>query len=123
MKTVSITMWLLLLTSINVGQEKAALSFPVPLNHFYLSLDPDTYAAIDNHKFLQTEFAVFERRTTVRADKAYTGIYFYGIHTYFEFFDSSTQTEFKRDSSGLAFGVERPEALKSLQARLTAPPP
>ncbi len=123
MKTFSIAMWLLLFTSVSAGQEKAALSFPAPLNHFYLTLDPDTYAAIENNMFLQTEFAAFERRTTVRADKTYTGIYFYGNHTYFEFFDSSKQTEFKQASSGLAFGVERPQALKSLQARLTAAPP
>lgn len=124
MKTALIIMiWLLTFSSITYAQKKALLSFPVPLNHFFLSLDPDTYAAIENSKFLQTEFAAFERRTTVRADRTYTGIYLYGTHTYFEFFDASKQTQFKPGSSGIAFGVERPEALKALQARLSVAQP
>lgn len=118
-----IMLWLLTIASTSAAEEKAASSFPVPLNHFYLALDPETYAAIDGSDFLQKEFAVFERRTTVRTDKTYTGIYFYGVHTYFEFFDASKQTEFQQDRSGIAFAVERPGALKSLQASLAAPPP
>jgi hypothetical protein len=124
MKTLLVIMiWSMIFSSGTAAQEKTPLSFPVPLNHFYLSLDPDTYAAIENSKFMRAEFAVFERRTTVRTDKTYTGIYFYGLHTYFEFFDASKQTEFKLDSSGVAFAVERPEGLKVLQARLAAAAP
>jgi Family of unknown function (DUF5829) len=118
-----IILWLLTLASISAAGEKPASSLRVSLNHFYLALDPDTYAAIEGSDFLQKEFAVFERRTTVRTDKTYTGIYFYGTHTYFEFFDASRQTEFQQDHSGIAFGVERPGALKTLQARLGLDPP
>lgn len=118
-----ITLWLVTLASLSAAGEKAASSFPVPLNHFYLALDSETYAAIESSDFLQKEFAVFERRTTVRTDKTYTGIYFYGIHTYFEFFDASKQTEFQQDRSGIAFAVERPGALKNFQARLAASAP
>lgn len=123
MKIVSTATLLLVLSAISIAQNRAAASVAVPLNHFYLSLDHETYAAIDKNSFLQTEFAVFERRTTVRADMTYTGIYFYGTHTYFEFFDSSKQTDMKQGSSGLAFGVEQPGALQSLPARLTATTP
>jgi hypothetical protein len=115
--------WLMIFSSVAAAQERTRPSFPVPLNHFYLSLDPETFAAIENSKFMRAEFAVFERRTTVRTDKTYTGIYFYGLHTYFEFFDASKQTEFKIGSSGVAFAIERPEGLKVLQARLAVAAP
>ena len=117
MKTVLFVItWLLICNCICTAQNK--LSFDVPINHFYFSLDGETYAAIENSEFLKNWFAVFERRTTVRTDKTYTGIYFYGTHTYFEFFDASKQTEYKQNSTGVAFGIERPEGLKELQAKL-----
>jgi hypothetical protein len=94
------------------------LLFPVPLNHFYLTVDSETFAAIEGSEFLRSEFAAFERRTTVRTDKTYTGIYFYGTHTYFEFFDVANSGGFKLGDSGIAFGVEEPDATKTLQTRL-----
>jgi hypothetical protein len=94
------------------------LPFPVPLNHFYLTVDSETFAAIEGSEFLRSEFAAFERRTTVRTDKTYTGIYFYGTHTYFEFFDVANSGGFKLGDSGIAFGLEVPDATKTLQTRL-----
>ncbi|MGC4052328.1 MAG: DUF5829 family protein [Paludibaculum sp.] len=55
----------------------------IGLNHFYVTVDSATYAAIDQNAFLKQEFAAFEKRTTVRADRSYTGIYFYGTQTHF----------------------------------------
>lgn len=80
----------------------------VLFNHFFVVTDAATYAAAQASRFLTREFAAFEKRTTVRNDQTYTGIYFYGRHTYFELFEPGTQGEPGR--SGLALGVETPGA-------------
>ena len=115
-----ITLLFVLLSSTTYAQREERLPFPVPLNHFYLTVDSETFAAIEGSEFLRSEFAAFERRTTVRTDKTYTGIYFYGTHTYFEFFDVANSGGFKLGDSGIAFGVEVPDATKTLQTRLGA---
>ena len=53
------------------------------LNHFYVVLDSPTYKAIERNGFLRKRFAVNEKRTTTNAEMSYTGLYFYGINTYF----------------------------------------
>lgn len=93
------------------------------LNHFYVVLDAETYAAIDSSSFLHDEFAPFERRTTVRTDRTYTGIYFYGTNTYFEFFDGSKQTRFRQGVGGLALSPERSGALEALHRQIESDPP
>lgn len=80
------------------------------LNHFYVVLDHETYAAIEANPFLRKEFASFEKRTTVRRDSTYTGLYFYGTNTYFEFFDASTEKRAVGES-GIAFGVDASGAM------------
>jgi hypothetical protein len=105
------------------SQKEPKVSFPVPLNHFYITVDSETYSVIEKSDFLKNQFAAFERRTTVRTDKTYTGIYFYGRHTYFEFFDSEHQSEFKLGDSGIAFGVDEEGAGKKLQTILGAGEP
>jgi hypothetical protein len=88
----------LLLPTFTMGAE------PAPgLNHFYVVLDHDTYTAIDQSTFLKERFAAFEKRTTVRTDRTYTGIYFYGHETYMEFMDASTSGR-KASDSGIALG-------------------
>ncbi|MCC7153458.1 MAG: hypothetical protein IT161_02725 [Bryobacterales bacterium] len=86
----------------------------VYLNHFYATVDPETYSAIENSSFIRNTFAVFEQRTTIREDRTYTGIYLYGDHNYFEFFEAG------KDQSptpvGVAFGVEESGALSRLAA-------
>lgn len=76
------------------------------LNHFYVVTDHDTYAAIEESRFLKEEFAAFEKRTTVRADQTYTGIYFYGRETYLEFMEPSTSR--KAGVTAVAFGSDAP---------------
>jgi hypothetical protein len=110
---------MVLLDSTNLAQEKERLSFQVPLNHFFLTLDHTTFTEIQNNPFLRKEFAPSEERTTVRKDMTYTGLYFYGLNTYFEFFDSSQEKTRKAGDSGLAFGVEQVGASQVLQ-RLAA---
>src|SRR5580658_2750188 len=81
---------------------------PAPgLNHFYVILDHDTFAAIEQNAFLKEQFAVFEKRTTVRTDKTYTGIYFYGHETYFEMLDAAT-ADLSLGHAGMAFGDDAP---------------
>lgn len=105
------------LESQNLAQNKGALTFQVPLNHFYLTLDHTTFKEIQGSAFLRKEFAPNEERTTVRKDMTYTGLYFYGINTYFEFFDASQEKTRKVGDSAIAFGVEQAGASQILQSR------
>ncbi len=104
-----------LLDSTNLAQEKDSQAFQVPLNHFFLTLDHATFKEIQNSAFLRKEFAPSEERTTVRKDMTYTGLYFYGINTYFEFFDASQEKTRKAGDSGIAFGVEQTGASQILE--------
>jgi len=83
------------------------LGLYVLFNHLFLSTDPVTYEAILKSDFLRSEFAVSETRTTVRNDypDGYSGLYFYGQETYFEFFDAAN-TIFPLSSFGIASGLE-----------------
>jgi hypothetical protein len=91
----------------------------VLLNHFYLVLDSQTFEDIKKNDFLRKEFAPFENRRTIRTDRSYSGIYFYGANTYFEFFDAAEAAPrgLKEGDSGLAFGVENPNAFDVLRNR------
>lgn len=91
---------------------------PVFLNHFYLVIDSATYKDIAQSAFLHSEFAVTEQRTTVRTDRSYTGLYFYGTNTYFEFFDEASDTSRQLGDSGIAFGVDQSGELEALNASL-----
>ena len=114
---------LTLLSAVSYGQKEQAVTSPISLNHFYLTLDSETFSAIENSDFLKTEFAAFERRTTVRTDMTYTGIYFYGKHTYFEFFDVAAQAGSKPGDTGLAFGVDQSDVVKALKPLLNTKAP
>lgn len=92
------------------SKESRALLF----NHFYVVTDASTYRDAQASTFMTRDFAAFEKRTTVRNDTTYTGIYFYGRHTYFELFDPGAQGP--EGSSGLAFGVETPGASAEVKA-------
>jgi hypothetical protein len=76
------------------------------LNHFFLTLDSQTYKEINESSFLKDEFAAFEQRTTVRADMTYTGIYFYGTRSYFEFFEAGKNSGRAEGATGVASGIE-----------------
>jgi hypothetical protein len=113
---------LLLAAQINIvrpPEPGAGGGTPVLLNHFYVVLDSQTFSDIKRNDFLLKEFAPFESRRTVRTDRSYTGIYFYGTNTYFEFFDASEAAArgMKLGDSGLAFAVEDPNALDALSRR------
>lgn len=98
------------------GMTAAAQHGPsIPLNHFYVVVDAPSYEAARTSKFLTGELAPFEARTTVRNDTSYTGIYWYGRHTYFELFEPGAQGP--AGASGLALGVEQPQASAVVRQR------
>ncbi|MEZ0314816.1 MAG: DUF5829 family protein, partial [Myxococcota bacterium] len=86
------------------GASRAGALAALNLNHFYVTLDTATYAAIRDSKLLKEQFGVFEERTTKRGDITYTGIYFYGDQTYFEIFNPDGKAN--PASNGIAFGVD-----------------
>ncbi len=88
---------------------------PPFLNHFYVVVDAATYEAARTSAFLTREFAPFEARSTVRNDRSYTGIYWYGRRTYFELFEPGEQGP--AGASGLALGVEEPGASAVVKQR------
>ncbi len=83
---------------------------PVFLNHLYRVLDADAFRAADASEYLRTEFAQFERRTTKSGDDTWTGLYYYGEHTYFEFLAADPKRDRPVGQSGVAFGIEEPGA-------------
>jgi len=88
------------------------------LNHFYAVLDSSTSKAVEKDLFLRKHFAVNEKRTTTNADLTYTGLYFYGVNTYFEFFDIADSPQRHLGDCGIAFGVDKPGAIRALQDKL-----
>lgn len=96
-----------------LGEEKPVRP-PVFLNHFYAVLDGPTYKDVERSPFLRQEFAATETRTTVRTDRSYTGLYFYGTNTYFEFFDGSAPGSAAFTGDGFALGVDQAGGLQAL---------
>jgi hypothetical protein len=78
----------------------------VYLNHLLIFVDQDTYASLAACSFLNGAFAPSERRQTIdEANSAHwTGHYFYGNCTYFEFMEPGATTW--RPIDGVAFGVD-----------------
>lgn len=89
---------------------------PAGLNHFYATVDSETYAAIEAAPFLREQFAPFEKRTTVRNDSTYSGLYFYGLGTYFEFFEEN-KGDRKPGDAGVAVGIEEAGGSERLRER------
>jgi hypothetical protein len=88
-----------------VAEAVAATRPTAFLNHFFVVVDTATYRALQDSAFVTGAFAPFEKRTTSRNDQTYTGIYWYGRHTYFSL---QARRPGAVGTSGLAFGVERP---------------
>ncbi len=110
----------LLIGSLGVGKMTATLLSPIPLNHCLIVLDSATYKAIEQDPFLRREFAATEQRTTTRTDMSYTGLYFYGANTYFEFFDAANQSIGRLGDSAIAFGVDQVGALEAIKTELVS---
>jgi Family of unknown function (DUF5829) len=88
------------------------------LNHFYVTPDAATFEAAERSAFL-SRFCALEKRTTVRKDATYTGLYLYGECTYLEFLHPDS-TSFGAPS-GIAYGVEEPGALDEVAREVPEP--
>ncbi|MCY3771595.1 MAG: DUF5829 family protein [Gemmatimonadetes bacterium] len=91
---------------------------PVYLNHLLIFLDTDTYHSIGASGFLNEHFACSEERTThdQATGMSWTGRYYYGRDTYFEFMNPDRTSWAPRDA--LAFGIEQEGGSEELAGRL-----
>lgn len=91
---------------------------PVYLNHLLIFLDEETYRSIGASGFLNEYFACSEERTTLdqATGMSWTGRYYYGRETYFEFMDPGRTSWAPRDA--LAFGIEQEGGSEELAGRL-----
>ncbi len=87
-------------------------------NHLFFAPDAETYAALSKAPILRKGFAAHEERTTKRPDMSYSGLYFYGQNTYFEFLEPTEGSVHKVGSTGVAVGLERQGATAGVKARL-----
>lgn len=78
----------------------------VYLNHFFVVLDPATFEAVKNSPFMKDEFAAFEQRITTSQNQTWSGLYFYGIETYFEFLPVGSLEGQSPGDCSIAFGVD-----------------
>ncbi len=91
---------------------------PVFLNHLYVVVDRETYDALAGSDLLRETIAVSEERTTKRADLSYTGLYFYGGRTYFEFLAPQAAAGLVEGGTGIAFGLETEGSIDGFASRL-----
>ena len=91
---------------------------PVYLNHLLIFVDRDTYRALSASGFLNEHFACSEERTThdQATGMSWTGRYYYGRNTYFEFMNPDRTSWAPRDA--LAFGIEKEGGSQELAGRL-----
>ena len=91
---------------------------PVYLNHLLVFVDRDTYRALSASGFLNEHFACSEERTThdQATGMSWTGRYYYGHQTYFEFMNPDKTSWSPRD--GLAFSIESEGGSEELARRL-----
>lgn len=110
------------LASAVVGTAAGAQPVPrVGLNHFYLVPDSSTFAAIDASRFLRDTLGVFEARTTRRSDQTYTGVYWYGQTTYFEFLPPGSGGR-EAGHSGMAWGSDNAADSAAIRRALSTVP-
>ena len=90
----------------------------VYLNHLLIFLDAETYRSIGASGFLNGHFACSEERTThdQATDMSWTGRYYYGRETYFEFMNPDRTSWAPRDA--LAFGLEQEGGSEELAGQL-----
>jgi hypothetical protein len=90
----------------------------VYLNHLYRVLDKETFRAAESSEYLRATFAAFERRTTKSGDDSWTGLYYYGESTYFEFLAADPARDRPVGQSGVAFGIEEAKGSAAVRKAL-----
>lgn len=92
---------------------------PVYFNHLYFVFDKESYHQIINSEFIKNEFGNFRVRTTTADNgKTWTGAYLFGEKNYFEIFTEAEN--YPLNKSGIAFGVEEPNASEIYFQKLQA---
>ena len=91
----------------------------VLLNHFYVTPDRASFEAVEASAFMQ-RFGALEKRTTVRKDTTYTGLYLYGESTYLELLHPDSASF--GAASGIAYAVEERGAIHGVCQALAAQP-
>jgi len=76
---------------------------PVVVDHFYISLDPQTFKAVQTNKWLKTTFAEVAKSTNSSGDDTWTGLYVYGVGSYIEIF--SADKKFPEGTAGIGFST------------------
>lgn len=79
---------------------------PVHLNHFFVVLSPEVFRSVRNSTFLRSAFSAFEERTTSSQNQTWSGLYYYGRNTYFEFLPVGSLDAQKQGDCSIAFGVD-----------------
>jgi hypothetical protein len=90
---------LALLAAAAMGQ-----AIPIPhieLNHFYITLEPKTYAAIRENAWLKKEFAHVYTDSYTSGEGGWTGTYVSGPNTYIEFFGASREFPLGKGGIGM----------------------
>jgi hypothetical protein len=91
---------------------------PVYLNHFFVVLNSQEFAAVRNSPFMSREFSAFEERTTSSQNQTWSGLYYYGNHTYFEFLPVGSLDGQKLRDCSIAFGVDHEGDSAAVASRL-----
>ncbi len=91
---------------------------PVFLNHVYRVLDRETFEAVERSEYLRTEFAQFEKRSTKSGSDSWSGLYFYGEHTYFEFLEADAARDRPVGACGIGLGIEEVGGSAAVRAAL-----
>jgi hypothetical protein len=87
---------------------------PVLLNHFFVTPDRATFEAVGRMQ----AFGALEKRTTVRKDVTYTGLYLYGDHTYLELLQPGSDPF--GAPSGVAYAIEEEGGTRRVSEALGA---
>jgi uncharacterized protein DUF5829 len=89
----------------------------VLLNHFYVTPGRASFEAVEASAFMRG-FGALEKRTTIRKDATYTGLYLYGENTYLELLHPDSASF--GAPSGIAYAVEERGAIRAVGQALGA---
>ncbi len=110
----------LLLGTAPLGAQSPALPPRLLLNHVYFVLDSATYHDIESSPFLGTQFAGREVRTAESGGLKWSGLYFYGRHTYLEIFGPNGLPGSQPGDVGIGLASEMPGGIRALMQRFGA---
>ncbi|MFA5074523.1 MAG: DUF5829 family protein [Candidatus Babeliales bacterium] len=88
------------------------------LNHFNTLIDEYTYNEIKKSDFLKNEFCNCKEQTNSNSKESWTGIYFTGENTYFEFFNNKDKKKLQENLNvgevGIGFSVDSKKEIEKI---------